>query len=112
MPEFAFLFRSRADLSPAQVARRGAIVRDWALALRASGAFRHTSVLEDSGLVLSPDRSVKDLTPQGAIGAVLVVEATDLAAATALARTHPGLDYGTEIEIRPVKPLPVAPPGP
>jgi hypothetical protein len=112
MPEFAFLFRSRADLTPDQLARRGAAVRDWALALRASGAFRHTSVLEDGGLILSSDRTVKDLTAQGAVGAVLVVEAADLAAATALARTHPGLEYGTEIEIRRVKPLSVAPPTP
>jgi hypothetical protein len=112
MPEFAFLFRSRANLPPDQLARRGALVRDWALALRASGAFRYTSLLDDGGLVMSPDRTVKDLTPQGAVGAVLIVEAADLAAATALARTHPGLEYGTEIEIRPVKPLPVAPPAP
>ena len=37
------------------------------------------------------------------LAAVLIVTARDLEAATALARSHPGLAYGTRIEVRPVK---------
>jgi hypothetical protein len=38
-----------------------------------------------------------------AVGAVLVVQAPGLDAAVALAQGHPGLAFGTEIEVRPVK---------
>ena len=39
----------------------------------------------------------------GTVGAVLVLQAPDIAAVIELAKTHPGLSYGVEIDIRPVK---------
>jgi hypothetical protein len=39
------------------------------------------------------------------ITAGLIIRARNLEAAVTLARTHPGLGFGTQIDIRPVKPL-------
>lgn len=40
------------------------------------------------------------------VASVLIIEAEDLNAAVALAKGHPGLAFGTEIEVRPVKVVP------
>ena len=49
------------------------------------------------------------VSADGAVGAVLVIAAQDLDAAVTLAKTHPGLAYGTEIEVRPVKAVALPP---
>jgi hypothetical protein len=110
MHEFAFLFRTSPGLTPDQLARRAVAVRDWALALRKAGGFRSTSLFEDQGTIIAPGGALRPMATEGAVAAVLIVEAADFAAALELAKTHPGLAFGTSIEVRAVKPLPAPPP--
>lgn len=102
MHEFAFIFRPTRAVDPASLPRRNAAAREWALARRSEGTLRSGSPLEDSGAVVT-QAAVKPLASEHAVAAVLVLELGDLDAALALAKTHPGLSYGTEIEVRPVK---------
>jgi hypothetical protein len=102
MHEFALIFHPGPALDPAQLPRRNSAARDWALALRDQGTLTAASPLEDQGVRVSQ----KGLAPLGAtpsIASVLVVKAKDLDSAAALAQGHPGLAFGTEIEVRPVK---------
>ena len=46
------------------------------------------------------------------IPAVTIVRARDLEAAIVIAMLHPGLDSGTTLVVRPLKPLPPGPPPP
>jgi hypothetical protein len=96
------LFRPTRSLDPAEAARRNDAARAWALARRDDGSLRTASPLEDEGVRVSRD-DLRSLDRFGTVAAVLVIEAEDIAAAVALARTHPGLAYGVEIDVRPVK---------
>jgi hypothetical protein len=104
MQEFAFIFRPGRDVAPADLPRRNAAARDWALAHRRDGTLRAASPLEDSGVLVSK-KGVAPVAPERAVAAVLVIAAVDLDGAVALALSHPGLAFGTEIEVRPVKPV-------
>ncbi len=107
MHEFAFLFRTDHVPPAADLARRNAAARDWALARRADGSLRAASPLEDTGAVVGA-RGVTPPSTDHPIASVLVIAAENLDAAIALAKGHPGLAFGTTIEVRPVKA--VAPP--
>lgn len=107
MHEFAFIFRVTRPVDPAALPQRNAAARDWALARRSEGILRSASPLEDAGALVT-QAGVKPLAADHPVGAVLVLALANLDAAVALAKTHPGLAYGTEIEVRPVKA--VAPP--
>ncbi|MBV9948338.1 MAG: hypothetical protein JOZ69_15915 [Myxococcales bacterium] len=102
MSEFALLFRPARAVDPTDLPRRNAAARDWALARQADGTLRGASPLEEEGFTVGHG-GVAPLAPDRAIASVLVIEAADLAAAVALAQGHPGLAFGTEIEVRPVK---------
>jgi hypothetical protein len=106
LPEFALIFRISRTPDPAQVQTRNSAARDWALGLRRDGTLHTASPLEDGGSVVS-QRGVTALSPERAIASVLVIEARDLESAVALAKGHPGLAFGTEIEVRPVKAVPL-----
>jgi hypothetical protein len=103
MPEFAFIFRPTRVVSPDELPRRNAAARDWALALRRDGTLRYASPLEDDGRTVT-EQGVTPPSRDRAVAAVLVLQAKDLESAIALAKGHPGLAFGTEIEVRPVKP--------
>ena len=109
MQEFALIFRPGRALEPADLPRRNTAARDWALALRREGKLRVASPLEEAGFTVIR-QGVGPIARDRAVASVLVVAAADLDAAVALAKGHPGLAFGTEIEVRPVKA--VAPPPP
>lgn len=109
MHEFAFLFRTDHVPPAADLARRNAAARDWALARRADGSLRSASPLEDAGAVVGA-RGVTAVSADHPVASVLVIAAENLEAAVTLAKGHPGLAFGTTIEVRPVKA--VAPPPP
>jgi hypothetical protein len=111
--EFAFIFRPTRAVDPAELPRRNAAARDWALALSGNGTLIGASPLEDTGFTVS-QQGVTTVAPDRAIASVLVIRAADLQAAVALAKAHPGLGFGTEIEVRPVKAVATSPaaPGP
>jgi hypothetical protein len=102
MKEFALLFRSTHALAPDDLTRRNAAARDWALALRRDGTLHGASPLEDDGFTVTQG-GVAPVTHDGAVASVLVVQAKDLESAVTLAKGHPGLAFGTAIEVRPVK---------
>jgi hypothetical protein len=102
MPTFALIFRTGPAVDPADLPRRNAAARDWALALQRDGVLQGASPLEDGGFVVA-QRGVEPVSGDGAIASVLVVQADNVERAVALAKGHPGLAFGTEIEVRPVK---------
>ena len=109
MHEFGLLFRTRNDLPPDQLARRAALVREWAIGLRQRGIFRSTSLFEDTGVGIAPDGTAAPIAPEGAVAGVTVIVAADLTSAIELARGFPGLPFGTTVEVRALKPLPGGP---
>jgi hypothetical protein len=108
MQEFALIFRATRPIDPGDLPRRNAAARDWALALRRDGKLPVASPLEDEGFTVT-QQGVTPLVHDRAVASVLVVQAKDLDSAVALAKGHPGLSFGTEIEVRPVKQV-AAPP--
>ena len=104
MPEFAFIFRAGRDLNPADLPRRNAAARDWAIALRDRGVLHVASPLEDDGFNVTKEGATP-VAREEAVASVLVIEAADLQNALTLAKGHPGLAFGTQIEVRPVKPV-------
>lgn len=104
MPEFALVFHVAEITSPDRLARRNAAARDWALAHRRDGSIVHAFPLELAARVVDAEQDAH--TEPTDLAAVLIVTARDLDAATALAHGHPGLAYGTRIEVRPLKVVP------
>ena len=106
MQDFAFLFRPTRALAPDELSRRNDAARDWVLARRADGTLRAASPLAEGGFSVS-NQGVTPVPGDHAVASVLVIAADDLESAVAVARAHPGLAFGTEIEVRPVKPTPL-----
>ena len=102
MQEFAFLFHQSRDVSPNSLPTRNAAAREWALARREEGSLRSASPLEDDGFIVTRQDVSPVIAGEG-IASVLVIEASDLQSAVMLAKAHPGLAFGTAIEVRPVK---------
>jgi hypothetical protein len=110
MPEFALIFRPTRPVAPNELPQRNAAAREWALALQREGRLHAASPLGDDGFRVTL-AGVEPTSRDGAVASVLVIEAQDLEAAVALVKGHPGLAFGTEIEVRPVKIGPPPPPG-
>jgi len=108
MPEFALLFRSTRTLDAEILLRRNDAARQWALGLRTGGMLRTASPLDDHGVTVS-QQHVSSVIQERVVLSVLTVEASDLDTVISLVQGHPGLAFGTEIEIRPIKPV-VTPP--
>ena len=102
MPEFAFIFRASDTIAPADLPRRNAAAREWALARHREGKLSTASPLEDEGFSVT-QQAAQRIHPADAIAAVLIIHAENLDSAVALAKSHPGLAFGTAIEVRPVK---------
>jgi hypothetical protein len=109
MHEFALIFRPTRALEPEELPRRNAAARDWALARRRDGTLVGANPLEDEGVRVR-QAGVTQVTGADAVASVLIIQAPDLDAAVALVRGHPGLAFGTEIEVRPVKAVAAPPP--
>ena len=103
--EFALLFRSSTPLDSDVLRHRNQAARDWALALRRDGTLHYATPLEDVGVVVSANGESAVNQDNPPVLSVLVIRAASLDAAVALAKTHPGLAFGTQIELRPVKPV-------
>jgi hypothetical protein len=102
MQEFALLFRPTRIVAPDELLRRNAAAREWALARKRDGVLHGANPLEDDGFTVT-QQLVTPVAHDRAVASVLIVEAADLESAVALAKGHPGLAFGTEIEVRPVK---------
>lgn len=108
MKEFAFLFRATRALAADELTKRNEAARDWVLARNEEGRLRAASPLADDGFSVSK-QGVTPVARERAVASVLVILADDLESAVAIARGHPGMAFGTEIEVRPVKAVAVPP---
>lgn len=106
--EFVLVFRPTRAIDPVDLPARNAAARDWVLALQRDGLLSAASPLEDEGFTVS-QQAVLPVARDHAIASVLVIRAAGLEAAVALAKGHPGLAFGTEIEVRPVKAVALPP---
>jgi hypothetical protein len=109
MAQFAFLFRPTRAVAPADLPVRNAAARDWALMRRREGSLQAANLLEDSGFTVT-QQGTGPVVHEHALVSVLIIQAKDLESAVALAKGHPGLAFGTEIEVRPVKVVALPPP--
>lgn len=113
-PQFLLLFRysqQAPDPTPEEMQQIFGKWVAWMKGLDERGAFAGANRLEDTGKVLrgpgglrvtdGPFAEAKEI-----MGGYVLVNAPNLAAATAIARECPGLEYGTLVEVRPVEPLP------
>ena len=102
MHDFALIFRPTKPIAQADLQRRNEAARAWALALRKDGVLLYAAPLEDDGIVVSASGTAS--TPnQPPVASVLIITARDSEAVLALVKTHPGLAFGTSVEIRPLK---------
>lgn len=113
-PQFLLLFRhsqESPDPTPEEMQQIFAKWMAWMKSMGARGEFVGANRLEEAGKVLrgagaaqvtdGPFAEAKEI-----IGGYVLVNAPDLAGATAIARGCPGLEHGTIVEVRPVEPLP------
>lgn len=71
-----------------------------------AGTIRKSILLEEDGAAIALDRSITPLNRDGAVVAVTLIQAADLDAAIEIAKSFPGIAFGTTVEVRAVKPLP------
>jgi hypothetical protein len=105
MAEFILIFRPTRPTSATDLPARNAGARAWVIACREAGTLRAACPLEDasSGIVVS-DAGLLPVSPAGAIASVLVIDAADLDGAVQIAKSYPNLAFGSQIEVRPVRP--------
>ena len=100
--QFVLIFRrGEKPLSNAEQQARASEVRNWALSrLQEDPTFEPRVLGDDSYHLPNIGGTLDD---NQSVIALNFLEATDLREAIAIARTHPGLNYGTMIEVRPWK---------
>ncbi len=81
----------------------------WYDDLAAQGKVTMGSPLEDDARVVAGPAGTRVVDgpfaeAKEAVGGFVTILAADLAEATELARRHPGMDYGMQIEVRPMAP--------
>jgi hypothetical protein len=110
--EFMLLFRGEGwdkGLSPEEVQQVMDKVTAWFEGLKARGIMKGARPLERAGKIVSGRgaRIVADgpfAESKEAVGGYLIVEVADMAAAVAIAKSCPKIDYGMAVEVRPLMP--------
>src|SRR5580698_9829360 len=98
MKQFAFFFRqSPMPLSAEQQQRRSVEVRAWAIQQQQEGRRLDPKILTAECVRVGPNAQPAADSP---LVAALFLEAQDLEEAVRIARTHPGINYGVDIEVR------------
>jgi len=97
---FAFIFRKGTrKLSEGEQKRRTDEVRAWALQQIDEGRGLDPRILDDESVRLGDTSAIS--TGEGSVIALNFIQAADFSEAVAIARTHPGLRYGVDIEVCP-----------
>lgn len=103
MNSFVLIFRQNParERTPAENQELAAQMRPWAQRQNADGRKLDPRILARESERIGANKGAD--VPPGAwpITALLFVEARDLADATRVAESHPGLKYGVTVEIRP-----------
>lgn len=106
--EFMLLFRGPCwdeGLSPEELQQRMNEVMAWFEGLKQRGIVKGGQPLGAERKLVSKGRAVSDgpfAESKEAVGGYLLVEAPDMEAALAIAKSNPTLEYGVSIEVRPV----------
>jgi hypothetical protein len=108
--QYLLLFRDDGWYTHLSVEELEAVIgkfRTWFENLSVKGIVRGGQVLGREGRVISGNgrRSINDdpfAEAKEAIGGYLLLTADSLEEATAIAKCMPGLDYGTQVEVRPI----------
>jgi hypothetical protein len=107
--QYLVLFRGNELLnssSPEEIQKALEKFTVWFESLEAKGITRGGAPLACEGRVISKTgRSVADgpfTESKEAIGGYFTLAVNSLEEAVAIARTFPGLDYGTQVEVRPI----------
>ena len=106
--EYLLLIRGTAwysRLSPEQLQSAMDQFKGWFDRLGATGKLKAAQPLAREGAVVTKGRVLADgpyPESKEAIGGYFLLQADHIDEAIALAKTFPGLEYGTQIEVRPV----------
>lgn len=97
---FVLLFRQGdRKLTEAEQKRRSEEVRAWMMQQFGEGRFPDPRLLGDESY--RSDDHASGANEGGKILAIVFIDARDFSEAAKIARTHPGLHYGVNIEVRP-----------
>jgi hypothetical protein len=97
---FVFIFRKGTrQLSEEEQKRRTDEVRTWALQQIKDARGLDPRILDEESVHLG--ESATNSTGEGSVIALNFIQAADFSEAVATAKTHPGLRYGVNIEVRP-----------
>jgi len=103
MQQFVLLFRpGPRPLSEADLKKRADAVLVWAQLQNEQGRKLDPRTLGKERLWIAPDSVNDQVAPAdvGSLGNLLFLEARDYAEAVEIARSHPGLHFGTSVEVR------------
>jgi hypothetical protein len=111
MKQFALIFRqSPKHLSETEQTNRATEVRAWAQRQNKEGRNLDTHILGEENYHVGPDHTGGPVQANvdGPLTVIIFLEAADFAAAVKIAESHPVLNYGVSVEVRPW----TAPPAP
>jgi len=105
---FVIIFRQAPrQFAEAELNTRAEQTRAWAQTQNAAGHKLDPHILTPDGHWTGPDGDgPAPTTSAGPVTALLFLEARDLAEAVAVAKAHPALRYGANVEVRPWAPPP------
>jgi hypothetical protein len=100
MTQFVFIFRQGArELSPEQLNRRADEIKAWAVAVNKEGPKLDPRALSQEIYRIAPEDE-SGAKGERLVTNLLFLEASDFDAAVEIAKTHPGMRYGGNIEVR------------
>lgn len=111
MQQFVIIFRQgRRQLTEAELKERAAETRLWAQGQNAAGHKLEPRILAPERYVVQADGNdtLATATDAPPITALLFLAASDFAQAVEIAKSHPAVRYGADVEVRPWSP-PIAP---
>src|SRR5262245_46123605 len=101
MQQFVLLFRPNPDaLSEADQKERTDAILAWAQLQNDNGRKLDPRTLGKEHLWIAPASEGRTAPPDRSLGNLLFIEARDFADAVDVARSHPGLRFGTSVEVR------------
>lgn len=112
MKQFVIIFRQGPhQLTEAELTQRAEETRGWARRQNDAGHKLDPHILALEGQWMGPngESGAPPVTGAGSLTALLFLEARDLAEAVDIAKEHPGLRYGANVEVRPWAPPPPPP---
>jgi hypothetical protein len=112
MKQFALIFRqSPKQFSETEQKNRATEIRAWAQRQIKEGRKLDAHILGEENYHIGPDHAGGPVQAgvDGPLAVIIFLEAADFAAAVKIAESHPVLNYGVSVEVRPWTPPPAPP---